>query len=131
MVELPTVTIAGSGIFALGDGRFLTVTMGSGPDMAADHGPGTMFFQPSAVPFPWLVRYFRPGDRFRPSGMDRRQKIKEFFINHKVPREERRRVPILESAGQIIWLSGHRIAQGVGNPDCQGSWVAAVLTVNA
>jgi tRNA(Ile)-lysidine synthase len=131
LLELPTLTIPGPGIFALGDGRNLAVTVGAGPDMAADLAPGTMFFQPTAAPFPWRVRYFRPGDRFRPSGMDRHQKIKEFFINHKVPREERRRVPILESAGQIIWLSGHRIAHGVGNPFCQGSWVAAALTVNA
>jgi tRNA(Ile)-lysidine synthase len=131
LLELLTVTIPGPGIFALGDGRSLAVTMGTGPDMAADLAPGTIFFQPTAAPFPWLVRYFQPGDRFRPSGMDSHQKIKEFFINHKVPREERRRVPILESAGQIIWLSGHRIAHGVGNPLRQGSWVAAALTVNA
>lgn len=131
IVALPPVTISGPGIFALGDGRSLAVTKGTGPIMAADLGPGTIFFQPSAVPFPWLVRYFQPGDRFRPSGMDRHQKVKDFFINHKVPREERRRVPILESAGQIIWLSGHRIAHGVGNPHCQGSWVSASITVNA
>ncbi len=131
LVEFPPVTIPGAGIFALDDGRSLTVTLGNGLNMAADLGPGTMYFQPTAAPFPWQVRYFRPGDRFRPSGMDRHQKIKEFFINHKVPRAERRRVPLLESAGQIIWLCGHRIAHGVGNPHCQGAWVAAALTVNA
>jgi tRNA(Ile)-lysidine synthetase-like protein len=86
-----------------------------------------MVFLPAAAPFPWRLRYFQPGDRFTPSGMQGEQKVKEYFINRKIPREERRRVPILESDGRIIWLCGERIAAGVGNPDRQGRWVAVSL----
>jgi tRNA(Ile)-lysidine synthase len=37
------------------------------------------------------------------------QKVKAFFINHKVPRSERLRCPILISGGKIIWVGGYRI----------------------
>jgi tRNA(Ile)-lysidine synthase len=41
------------------------------------------------------------------------QKIKKYFIDNKVPRAERIRCPLLLSAGKIIWVAGHRIADSV------------------
>lgn len=59
--------------------------------------------------FPLYVRNVRPGDRFMPLGMSRSQKVKDFFINNKVPKEERRRVPLLQSGGQVAWIAGLRM----------------------
>ncbi len=59
--------------------------------------------------FPLYVRNVRPGDRFMPLGMSRTQKLKDFFINNKIPAEKRRRVPLLQSKGQVAWIAGLRM----------------------
>jgi tRNA(Ile)-lysidine synthase len=69
----------------------------------------TAVFDMDTVTFPLKVRRFQQGDRFKPLGMAGSQKVKAFFINHKVPRSERLRCPILLSGGRIIWVGGYRI----------------------
>ncbi len=69
----------------------------------------TAIFDLTAVTFPLKVRNFKHGDRFKPLGMAGSQKVKTFFINHKVPRSQRLRCPILLSGGRIIWVGGYRI----------------------
>jgi tRNA(Ile)-lysidine synthase len=54
------------------------------------------------------VRTFREGDRLVPFGMDRQVKLKNFFIAQKIPRDERRRIPLLISGNDIIWVIGYR-----------------------
>lgn len=61
------------------------------------------------VQFPLRVRNFRPGDRFQPLGLKGTQKVKEYFINHKIPRTERSKIPLLISGDRIAWIVGHRI----------------------
>ncbi len=57
------------------------------------------------------VRFFQPGDRFVPLGMSGRKKLKSFFIDEKIPRELRAKIPILTIAGgDIIWVYGKRIS---------------------
>lgn len=56
-----------------------------------------------------VIRTFRPGDRFRPLGMDQLVKIKDFFISRKIPLESRRQTPLLLCGDAIIWVVGHRI----------------------
>ena len=76
-------------------------------------GGDTACFDFEELQFPLKIRSFRPGDRFRPLGMRGTQKVKAFFIDHKVPRFERERVPLLVSGERIIWVIGHRIDDGV------------------
>jgi tRNA(Ile)-lysidine synthase len=63
--------------------------------------------------FPLKIRNFRPGDRFQPLGVKGTQKLKEFFIDHKVPRFERPKVPVLISGEMIAWIIGYRIDERV------------------
>ena len=57
------------------------------------------------------ARYFRPGDRFRPLGMVGNKKLKSLFIDKKIPKSVRFRIPILTNAADdIIWVYGQRIA---------------------
>jgi tRNA(Ile)-lysidine synthase len=74
---------------------------------AAD--PLTAFLDGETVEFPVTVRNFRPGDRFAPLGAGGTQKLKKFFIDHKIPRDRRRRCPLLVSRGRILWVAGYRI----------------------
>ena len=59
------------------------------------------------------VRPRRPGDRFQPLGMSQPKKLNEFMIDSKIPRAWRRRVPIVCSPEQIIWVAGWRIDERV------------------
>ena len=69
------------------------------------------YFDPAAAPFPWQLRGFAPGDRFTPLGMTGAQKVKELFINEKIPAADRRRIPLLVSAGRILWVCGVRMGE--------------------
>jgi len=61
-------------------------------------------------PGPLAVRSRRPGDRFRPVGLDGRKKLQDFFVDRKVARRDRDRVPIVVDAqDRIVWVAGHGI----------------------
>lgn len=48
-----------------------------------------------------VIRNRRKGDIFQPFGMTGSKKVKEYFINEKIPREKRMSVPIVEINGEI------------------------------
>lgn len=57
------------------------------------------------------VRSWRPGDRVAPLGLRGSKKVHDIFIDSKVPRWQRSRVPLVTDArGQILWIVGHTIA---------------------
>jgi tRNA(Ile)-lysidine synthase len=60
---------------------------------------------------PLAVRNRRPGDRFRPLGLGGRKKLQDYFVDKKVPRDARDRVPlVVDQADRIVWVAGHGIA---------------------
>ncbi|NLL17728.1 MAG: tRNA lysidine(34) synthetase TilS [Clostridia bacterium] len=62
------------------------------------------------VKFPLTIRNRRPGDRFYPLGLGGSKKLKDFFIDLKVPRHLRNRIAVVVSAdGKIIWVVGFRL----------------------
>lgn len=56
-----------------------------------------------------FVRQRRPGDRFKPLGMDMPKRLQEFMVDAKIPRSWRGHIPIVCSPQQIIWVAGWRI----------------------
>lgn len=60
------------------------------------------------VRFPLTVRRRRDGDFFFPLGFGKRKKLQDFFVDEKVPRDERDAVPVVESSGDIVWVAGYR-----------------------
>jgi len=59
------------------------------------------------------VRGFLPGDRIRPLGMNGSRKLHDIFIDHKVPRVQRLKWPLVVVQDEIAWipeLSRARIA---------------------
>ena len=70
------------------------------------------FLSLDALRLPLKVRSRRPGDRLRPLGAPGHRKLKDFFIDRKVPRHERDRTPlVVDAAGQIVWVVGHEIGE--------------------
>jgi len=57
------------------------------------------------------LRGWRPGDRFQPLGLRGQKKLQDFFVDAKVPRRERARIPLLLALGRIAWVVGQRIAE--------------------
>jgi tRNA(Ile)-lysidine synthase len=59
-----------------------------------------------------FVRTWRVGDRFQPLGMTGQKKLQDFFVDAKVPREERCRVALLcATDGRVAWVVGYRLAE--------------------
>ncbi len=56
------------------------------------------------------VRNRRDGDRFNPIGMKGRKKLKDFFIDEKIPKEKRDLIPLIVNGEDIIWILGYRIS---------------------
>jgi tRNA(Ile)-lysidine synthase len=56
------------------------------------------------------VRNRRPGDRFRPAGLDGRKKLQDYFVDRKVARDRRDHVPIVvDETDRIVWVAGYEI----------------------
>jgi tRNA(Ile)-lysidine synthase len=60
----------------------------------------------AVVPTPLVVRRVRAGDRVRPLGMRGRRKLQDIFVDRKLPRAERWSIPVVEAAGEILWVPG-------------------------
>lgn len=88
------------------------IRSGDRPDFSRT-GQQAGFFDMDRLSFPLIIRNFRPGDRFKPLGMTGTQKLKDFFVNQKVPRSQRAQCPILICREKIIWVVGHRIDESV------------------
>jgi tRNA(Ile)-lysidine synthase len=107
-VPPPVVVIAGPGVYPLPGGGVLRVELAEAP---RGEGKGEVEFDAAQVAFPLELRTFRPGDRFRPSGMAGRRKLKEYFIDAKIEREERQLLPLVADA-EVLWLVGRRRCEG-------------------
>ncbi len=60
---------------------------------------------------PLFVRLRRPGDRFYPLGAPGERKLKDFFIDRKIPLRRRDRIPVvIDADNRIIWVAGEEIA---------------------
>jgi tRNA(Ile)-lysidine synthase len=58
----------------------------------------------------WAVRNRRPGDRFRPVGLDGQKKLQDYFVDRKVARRQRDLVPLVVDADdRIVWVAGYGI----------------------
>jgi tRNA(Ile)-lysidine synthase len=65
------------------------------------------FFDFDHVHFPLTIRKRREGDRMQPLGLNGSKKVKDMFIDKKVPQWLREQTPIIEDAsGHIIWIPG-------------------------
>jgi tRNA(Ile)-lysidine synthase len=106
-IEAAEITIPGPGSYQLPDGAWLRIEIAT-PPAGLCGTPDTAFFDIDRVPFPWQVRTFRPGDRIQPLGMSGRKKVKDIFIDAKIPPARRTRTPLVFCGGELIWVVGLR-----------------------
>lgn len=77
------------------------------PAMSA--GRLEIWLDADALSFPLTVRSRQPGDRMRLFGLNGSKKVKDMFIDAKLPPGLRERIPIVADAdGRILWAAGIR-----------------------
>jgi len=62
---------------------------------------------------PLAVRNVKPGDRMQPMGMAGTKKLNAFFIDEKIPRRQRDKIPLLIDRQSVLWVVGMRISERV------------------
>lgn len=61
---------------------------------------------------PLTVRSRHAGDVFRPLGLGGRKKLQDFFVDRKVQRGLRDRVPlVVDDRGRIVWVAGYAVGE--------------------
>jgi tRNA(Ile)-lysidine synthase len=67
------------------------------------------FLDAKKASFPLYIRNWKKGDVFRPLGMKGHKKLSDYLIDSKVPRSERKRIPLVYKDDDLIWVGGHQI----------------------
>ena len=69
----------------------------------------TAYFDYEKLVFPLVIRKWKFGDKFIPSGMKGFKKLSDFFIDNKINRLLKEKTLVLCSNNDIIWVIGSRI----------------------
>jgi tRNA(Ile)-lysidine synthase len=91
-------------------GAWLEARLLNAPPPSLEATPDDAFLDADAVQGQLVVRNGRRGDRFQPLGMPAPKKLSDIFIDRKIPRAERWRLPLLCDAAGILWVPGYTIA---------------------
>lgn len=75
-------------------------------------GMNTAWLDLDTVEFPLTLRPWQPGDRMRPIGLGGSKLISDILIDAGISRKDKAATYVLLSGSEIIWLVGHRVAEG-------------------
>lgn len=97
-------------------GGWMEATVVSRVPSVKSHGAAEALLGEYAVGKRLTVRAWRAGDRLAlPGGKSR--KLQDLFVDAKVPRSERRRVPVVVGEkGQVLWVAGLRVSAAAQGP---------------
>lgn len=98
-----TLPFAGAGM----EIRWWTTDQAAGPPSEEELAGSTVVFDREALRFPLAWRPRKQGDRMKPFGLNGSKKVKDIFIDAKIPAELRKAWPVLTDAEDtILWLPG-------------------------
>lgn len=80
---------------------------------AASSGYWQIAVDGACLPAQLTIRTRQPGDWLRLPGLTGRKKLKEFFIDRKIPVSERQLLPLIVHGTEIIWIPGYFLAESV------------------
>lgn len=72
------------------------------------NGKNSVLLDADKINFPLKIRPRKKGDFFYPLGFGKRKKLQDFFVDEKVPRDERDSIPIVVSGNDVVWIAGYR-----------------------
>ncbi len=74
--------------------------------------PALAYLDAAAAGAELVVRPWRRGDRMVPLGLRGSRKVHDIYVDAKVPRWQRSRMPVVtDTAGRILWVVGCRVAE--------------------
>jgi tRNA(Ile)-lysidine synthase len=76
-------------------------------------GTNEVYMDLDKIQQPVIIRTRRDGDWFQPLGMQGRQKIKAFFIDHKMPQRERNEIMLFVDQISLIYIENMRLSDRV------------------
>ena len=106
----------------------VAASLGAAPAELSASSPWVSFLDPAVARASLRVRSRRPGDRFQPMGMAAPKRLQDFFVDERVPRAWRDRVPLVESERGIAWVAGRRPAEWARVPPGAGRALRLELT---
>jgi tRNA(Ile)-lysidine synthase len=77
-----------------------------GNDFPKEQNANIAFFDLDLLKFPMEVRSWQQGDVIYPLGLKGSKKVSDVFIDAKVPKPVKGKVPVLTSEHQLVWLAG-------------------------
>ncbi|WP_433944873.1 tRNA lysidine(34) synthetase TilS [Paenibacillus sp. SN-8-1] len=88
--------------------RFTLRPIGTQSDWKAS-GNDEALFDADKINYPLIVRSRQPGDIMKVMGLNGSKKVKDIFIDQKIPPSVRSAIPVVTDAtGRILWLPGVR-----------------------
>ncbi|MFZ5975621.1 MAG: tRNA lysidine(34) synthetase TilS [Bacillota bacterium] len=101
------------GVTLFGDTSIQATVLNELPDDLKNHPGEYDYFDYDVFPKRAVIRTRRTGDRFRPLGMRGTQPLKDYFINRKVARALRGRIPVCAAGSRILWVAGMGVNDSV------------------
>lgn len=74
-------------------------------------GKMVKYFDSDKIKGDIILRNRKKGDRFTPLGMKGSRKLKDIFIDMKIPQNERNQIPLICFGDEIAWIVGYRISE--------------------
>lgn len=71
----------------------------------------TVYFDYDKTSGPITLRYRKQGDKFIPLGMKGNKKLKDLFIDLKIPKVKRNEIPLICFGDEIGWVVGYRVSE--------------------
>ncbi len=102
---LETLLVPGPGRYPLNIGRAFVAEETDPPNRPVS-GLNAVHLDAARISWPLTVRPVRPGDRIEPLGMPGSKKLSDLFIDLKIPRHKRSRVPVIICDNKIVWVAG-------------------------
>lgn len=77
-------------------------------DMVFEKSPDSLYIPKEKLNFPLQIRPWQHGDFFYPLGGKGRQKLSDYFTDHKIDRFSKEKIQLLCSGDNILWIIGLR-----------------------
>lgn len=85
-------------------GRTFITTLVKGDCNSHEMTPDKILLDPQRIKGELFIRSRQPGDRINIIGMTGSRKIKELFIDEKIPKLQRERIPLLTDEEKVLWI---------------------------